>query len=268
MRDRGREFLVYAQILLLLLIIAVGALVLLGPRVGGAVGELYVAMREQFADDDRITVDSATPANLVGGSARQVRLPSKEDTVVAPLPAFPAAPIPAVSVPCAMFHFEASMGVEGGYMSFGRFNVVTDTDPYGRRDSLTIWKLLQFNGFKINADTFEAQRAVTIPVNETVNMLISDPFTGDLLFSARWLVSTVEVRGRHGSINAGLETNLTSFGVNNTIESRTLDSFAEDSEGVLVMRFEAETEIAPALKAGQPVYGEVTGTMYPGHCIH
>jgi hypothetical protein len=268
MRDRGREFLVYAQILLLLLIIGVGAFVLLGSRVGGLAGELYAAMRDIYADDDRITVDPVAPAVLVAGTAPPVRLPAREDTAVAPLPAFPAAPLPAQDVPCASFRFEASMGIEGGYLSFGRFNVVTDTDPYGRRDPLTIWKLLQFNGFKINADTFEAARAVTIPVNETVNLLVSDPFTQDLLFSARWLVSTVEVRGRHGSINTGLELNLSSFGVNNTIESRTLDSFAKDSEGVLVMRFETETEIAPALKAGEPVYGKVMGTMYPGHCIH
>jgi hypothetical protein len=268
MRDQGREFLTYVQILILLVIIGTGALVLLGSRVGGLVGELYGSLRDVFAGDDRITVDAQAPAALVAGPAPPVRLPSVEDTVVVPLPAFPAAAVPQEEVPCAAFHFEASLGIEGGYLSFGRFNVVTDTDPYGRRDSLTIWKLLQFNGFRINADTFEAHRAVTIPVNETVNMLVSDPFTKELLFSARWLVSTVEVRGHHGSINAALEANLSSFGVNNAIDSSTLDSFAEDSEGVLVMRFVSDRDIAPALKAGEPVYGEVTGTMYPAHCIH
>jgi hypothetical protein len=267
-RDQGREFLVYVQILILLFIIGVGALVLLGSRVGGAVGQLYVAMRGVFADDDRITVDTVASTALVAGSPPPVRLPSGADTAVAPLPIYPAAVVPQEDVPCAAFHFEASMGIEGGYLSFGRFNVVTDTDPYGRSDPLTIWKLLQFNGFKINADTFDAARAVTVPVNETVNMLVSDPFTEELLFSARWLVSTVEVRGRHASINAGLAPNLSSFGVNNAIDSPTLESLAQDSEGVLVMRFVADTDIAPTLKAGEPVFGEVAGTIYPVHCIY
>ena len=125
----------------------------------------------------------------------------------------------------------------------------------------------QFNE-KIDTEGFGADRAASIPVNETKNLLVSDPFSGELLFSAKWRVEAIEARGRYGSINAGLATNLSALGVNNAIDSPTLNSFAEASEGVLVMRFESDRDIAPALRAGEPVYGAVTGTMYPGHCIH
>jgi hypothetical protein len=269
MTERSREFLVYIQVLLLLCIIGAGAAVLIGQRVGGPLGSLYLSLRDMLARDDRVTADELSPADLpgTGSTTLPVRLPSSADTKIAPMLVLPEPPDPTPGVPCASFHFEASLGIDRGYLSFGRFNVVTGTDPYGRSDPLTIWKLLQFNGFRVNAEGVEAGRAASIPVNETVNLLVSDPFSEELLFSAKWRVDTVEARGRYGSINAGLATNLSAFGVNNAIDSPTLDSFAEASEGVLVMRFESDRDIAPALRAGEPVYGPVTGTMYPEHCI-
>jgi hypothetical protein len=79
-------------------------------------------------------------------------------------------------------------------------------------------------------------------------------------------VGDVVVEGRNASINADLEENLSALGVNNTIDSPTLDSFGEGGEAILVMGFEYSKEIATALNAGEPVYAPVEGIIYPAHC--
>ena len=267
--DRIKDLVVFGPIMLLLVLIGMGVLILVAPYVGGTFGDVHSALRDRFAGDDLVYADQASPVVLAGaqGSPQPPRLPSEKETALPALLAFPAPPTSTLGVRCAALHFEASMGIEGNYLSFGRFNVVSDTDPYGRRDTLTSWKLLQLGGFSLSTKALGKEWSASIPVIETVNLLISDPFTQEMLFSAKWRIDAIEVRGRYASINAELGVNLDSIGVNNAIDSPTLDSFAEGSRGVLVMRFEHTEDIAPALAAGEPVYAPVMGTMYPEHCF-
>ena len=267
--DRIKDLVVFGPIVMLLVLIAMGALILLAPSAGGTFGDMHSALRDRFAGDDLVYADLASPVALAGaqGSPQPPRLPSEKETALPALLALPAPPTSTLGVPCAALYFEASMGIESSYLSFGRFNVVSDTDPYGRRDVLTSWKLLQFGGFSLSTEALARAWSASIPVHETVNLLISDPFTQEMLFSAKWRIDAIEVRGQYASINAELGVNLDSIGVNNAIDSPTLDSFAEGSRGVLVMRFEHTEDIAPALAAGEPVYAPVMGTMYPEHCF-
>lgn len=269
MRGQAWELAAYGPILMALVLIALGALILIGPAIGGQLGVVHESMRDAFADDSRIVVDSVGPVRLVGAqsSTQAQRLPAVEDTHVPPLVDLPDAPVLGMDEDCAALHFQASLGIDRGYVSFGRFNVVSDTDPYGQSDPLTQWKLLQFGGFPIRMETVGPARVASIPVNETTNILISDPFTDEMLLSARWEVEAIEVRGRRASINAHLSRNLSGLGVNNAIDSPTLARFSRDGHGVLVMRFSHSDEIVAALKAGEPIYAAVTGTMYPGYCV-
>jgi hypothetical protein len=166
-----------------------------------------------------------------------------------------------------VIHFEASLGIERGYVSFSRFNMVTDTDPYGQRDPLTVWKLVQFGGFSFGEAGAGAGDAVAFPVDQQVNLLISDPFTEEMLLSAKWQVDAIEARGRHASINAALTANLSAVGVNNAVDSPVLNHLSRDSEGILVMHWTHSTDIASALADGEPVYVPVTGVMYPAGCV-
>jgi hypothetical protein len=266
MSERAWGLLTYGPILMALILIAEGALILLGPLVGGPLGTIHDALSDIYADDDRVVADLAHPAVLMN------TLPPARPPHVDPVAGVPIGPsLPTTSttsVPCAALQFEASIGIdEQGYVSFGRFNVVSDTDPHGRSDPLTQWKLLQFGGFPIRMDVVDAVPEATIPVEQTVNLLISDPYTQDMLLSAKWEIVEIEVRGRYASINAALDRNLSGLGTNNAIDSPTLESFSHDGRGVLTMSFAHSADIAPALKAGEPVYAAVTGAMYPSLCL-
>jgi hypothetical protein len=257
--------LVYGPIVFSLILIAEGALILIGPLVGGPIGYLSSAMRDVYADDDRLSVDPVEPVALVGAEPSMLKLNDVAEggTTVE----LPVEPIDlSADERCTVLHYEASLGIDKGYVSFGRFNVVSDTDPYGQSDSLTQWKLLQFGGFPIKLEAVDRADAVSIPVKKTVNLLISDPYSEEMLFSAKWQIDTIEVRGRHVSINADLATNLSGIGVNNAIDSPTLESFARDGRGVLVMGFSHSADVVSRLQAGQPVYAPVSGVMYPAAC--
>jgi hypothetical protein len=273
MRERASELLVYGPIVALLLLIALAILLLAAPLIGGGLGELHSALRDMLADDDHVPVDLYTPANLGGAqrAPRPRRLPSFEDTTIPLLPVLPEWPARAhlrvSDISCAAIHFEASLGIERGYLSFGRFNVVSGTDPYGTSDPLTQWKLFQFGGLQIQTRGIAAVPSASIQVDQTANIRISDPYTDVPLLSAKWQVDAIEAWGRSASINADLVPNLSALGINNAIESPTLDRFASESRGVLVMGFEHTVDIAPALAAGEPVYASAQGTVYPESCF-
>lgn len=266
MKSRAWEWVVYGPIVLSLVVAAEGVLILVAPLVGGSLGMVHQALRDAFAGDQAVYEDVAEPAVLVSAEiAPQSWFSSERDEWpgMVPLPA----DTNALEVgTCASVQFEASVSIERDYVSFGRFNVVVDTSPFGRRDTVTQWKLLQFGGFPIRAEAIEPVHTTTIPVNQAVNLLISDPYTEEMLFSAKWKIESIEVNGRRGSINASLAPNLSGLGVNNVIDSPTLESFSRDGQGVLVIEFEHTTDIAPALQAGEPIYAAVTGTMMPLYC--
>ena len=85
--------------------------------------------------------------------------------------------------------------------------------------------------------------------------------------SARWSVSEIQAHGRVASINASLATNLTDIRVNNSIESETLAGFATDTNGVLVLRFEYDQDVAAALRGTSPLYAPVSGVVYAERCL-
>ena len=265
MKSRAWEWVVYGPIVLSLVVATEGMLILLAPVIGGPLGMVHQALRDAFAGDQAVYEDVAEPAVLVSAGTAQSLFSTEADggLEMAPLPADTDS---LETGSCAAVHFEASLGIERDYVSFGRFNVVVDTSPFGRRDTVTQWKLLQFGGFPIRVEAVELVHTTTIPVNQAVNLLISDPYTEEMLFSAKWKIASIEVNGRRGSINASLEPNLSGLGVNNVIDSPTLESFSRDGQGVLVIEFAHTTDIAPALQAGEPIYAAVTGTMMPLYC--
>jgi hypothetical protein len=266
MKSRLWELVIYSPIVLSLVVAAEGVLVLVAPSVGGPLGETYDALRDAFANDSAAYEDAAVPAILLPAQSATEALPSDEAADSAGLIRLPADADALRPESCAAVHFVASVGIERNYVSFGRFNVVVDTSPFGRYDPVTQWKLLQFGGFPIRTETVEPVHTVSIPVNQAVNLLISDPYTEEMLFSAKWKIESIEVSGRRGSINSSLVPNLSGLGVNNAIDSPALESFSRDGQGVLVMYFEHTADLAPALRAGEPVYAAVTGTMMPLYC--
>jgi hypothetical protein len=268
MSKRTDDLLVYVPIVIMLFLIGASTLVWLGPTVGGGLEALHGALRNLLAGDDRVVADTVQALDLstAFGPAPQLDLPSVVEPAATPPMELPVPPNPNPAAGCAAAHFETSIGIEGGYASFGRFSLVTDTDPFGRDDPLTAWKLLQFGGFPLDLDGVTTA-ATAVPVDEVVNLLISDPYSQDMLFSARWRVEEITVQGHYASINVGLQTNLDGFGVDNAIESPTLESLATAGEGVLTMGFSYGEDIVEALLAGRPVYAKVTGTIYPAGCL-
>lgn len=267
-QDRSADLFIYAPIVAALLLIGMGTVILLASTVGGPLGELHVALRGVLTPDERAAADPAQLTSLA--QTRRPLLPvgrAPAQPMVAALPLTATLPITApLDASCAAIHFASSLGIEAGYLSFGRFNTVTSTDPYGQQDPLTAWKLLQFGGFAI-APAAGGAYTRTLPINQTVNLLISDPYSGEMLFSARWYVDQIEISGRRASINAALQPNLSGLGVNNVIDSPVLDSLSAAGRGVLVLGFEYEGDLDAALSAGQAIYAPANGVIYPDRCL-
>lgn len=265
MKSRAWEWIVYGPIVLSLVVAAEGVLILIAPLIGGPLGMIHQALRDAFGGDQAVYEDVAEPA-VLASAGTVPSLFSNDAGDWSAMALLPADTDVLEIGACAAVHFEASVGIERNYVSFGRFNMIVDTSPFGRRDTVTQWKLLQFGGFPIRPEVIEPEHTTTIPVNQAVNLLISDPYTEEMLFSAKWKIESIEVNGRRGSINASLEPNLSGLGVNNVIDSPTLESFSRDGQGVLVIEFEHTTDIAPALQAGEPIYAAVMGSMMPLYC--
>ena len=270
MRDDPWELLPYGPIVLALLLIVLGALIGLGPQIGGGPAQLHQALRDVVAGDEHPVADPMRPASIAK-SLLATPLPAAPGTGVqvvgAPAVALSPLPVAITDTTCVALHFEASLSVVGDHVSFGRFNVIGQAAPYGKRDPVTQWKLLQFGGFPISREPDAAAEGVVFPVGQTVNLLISDPYSQEMLFSAKWAVQGIEVHGRWASINAALETNLSEMGVNNVIGSPTLERLGRDDEGVLVMGFTHSADVGTTLRGGSPLYAPVRGTIYPASCM-
>jgi hypothetical protein len=269
MRDDPWEVLPYVSIALALLLIALGALVALGPQIGGGLASLHQALRDAIAGEELPVSDPMRPAQIVRSTlatppaAPQVggaRVGEAPTVTLSPLP------VPITNTTCTALQFEASLSIVDGYVSFGRFNVVSHAEPYGERDPVTQWKLLQFGGFAITGEMEVTPDAVVFPVGQTVNLLLSDPYSKEMLFSAKWKVESIEVHGQRASINAALVPNLSEIGVNNAVDSPTLARLSQDDRGVLVMGLTHTADVATTLRAGSPLYAPVEGAIYPASC--
>jgi hypothetical protein len=109
-------------------------------------------------------------------------------------------------------------------------------------------------------------------MSQTVNMLITDPFSEEMLFSAQWQVDAIVARGSRASINPQLAANLGDLRVNNAIESGTLASIGErigdpGTAGVLVVGFQWPEDVAVALRGDKPVHAPMKGTVYLESCL-
>jgi hypothetical protein len=269
--ERDQDVLWFAPISVLLFVIAATILVALGPSLGGVLGDAHGALRGLLAGEDQPIADNTISFMVPRG--QDVSVP------VLPIPTIPSllslspTPTPTLSVPCAWFAFQGALDVRDGHVSFGRFNLVADTAPYGRRDPLVAWKLIQFDSIEIDlqgaqpALAANAAKPVEIPVGQTVGILISDPFTKESLLSARWHITSVEVLGDSASINAGLEANLSDIRVNNAIESPTLACLATAEAGVLTLQWEYGRDVALALAEKEPLYAAMSGTVHAAHCL-
>jgi hypothetical protein len=271
--ERGQGVPAYVPIGLLGFLIVFGVLISGGTSWGSTFGQVRAALREWIVGNDTIVADAATP-QPVSWTRAASPIPAPATVPTIPLTiSWPATPVPAPGLACAAFHLSGAIHIEDGRVAFGRFNLVSDTDPYGQDDPLAAWKLIQFDSLELDLEQANAGRSigsstvVTIPVDQTVNMLISDPFTQEMLFSAQWHVDEIAVQGQSASINAQLETNLSDIRTNNAVHSGTLAAFAGGTTGVLVMRFEHTEDILPVLKAGQPLYAPLSGTVHPRRCL-
>ena len=270
MRNDPWELLPYAPIVLALVLIAVGTVVGLGPQLGGGPAQLHQALRDVVSGEELPAVDPMRPA-LIAKSSLAMPAPAASvpdgKIVRAPAVAFSPLPVLITDTTCVALHFEAAISIAGDRVSFGRFNVVSHADPYGKRDPVTQWKLLQFGGFDVSREASAAADAAVFPVGQTFNLLISDPYSQEMLYSAKWEVTSIEAHGRWASINSALEPNLSEIGVNNTIESPTLARLSRDDTGVLVIGWAHSEDVATTLRAGSPLYAPVRGTIYPGDCV-
>ena len=212
MKERGQEVLWFAPLAMLVILIGIGLLVAGGPGIGGAPAEVHTALRELLVGDERPLADRLAAAPLTGPLAvTSIPLPTTVPTIplMAIVPSTQTLPSEAT---CAAFWFSGAAHVQEGRVSFGRFNLVTDTDPYGKGDPLASWKLVQFASFPLgisagkSGSSIQASPVLTIPVDQVVNMSIMDPYTEEILFSARWQVEQIEVVGNSATINARLST--------------------------------------------------------------
>jgi hypothetical protein len=273
MKERGQEVLWFAPLAILAILIGTGLLVAGGPGLGGAPAEVHLALRELLAGDERPRADRLASAPLMGTLAlTSIPLPTTVPTVplMAIVPSTQTLPSEAT---CAAFWFNGAANVQEGRVSFGRFNLVAETDPYGKDDPLASWKLVQFASFPLGipagkaGSPVQASPVLTIPVDQVVNMSIMDPYTEEILFSARWRVDEIEVVGNSASINARLGTNLSDVRVNTTSESQTLAAFAAETTGVLVMRLESVEDISSAFEQGLPLYASMSGFVNMDRCL-
>lgn len=270
MKNDPWELLPYGPIVLALVLIAVGTVVGIGPRIGGGPAQLHQALRDVVAGEELPVVDPMRPARIAKSSLATPTATARTTGVeVASVPAVALSPLPVAitDTTCVALHFEASLSIAGDYVSFGRFNVVSQADPYGTHDPVTQWKLLQFGGFPLSREADVTSDAVVFPVGQTVNLLISDPYSQEMLFSAKWEVEAIEAHGRWASINAALEPNLSEIGINNVIDSPTLARLSKDDAGVLVMGWTHSADVRTTLCGGSPLYAPIQGTIYPASCV-
>jgi hypothetical protein len=280
MKERELQILEVAPILLLSLLFVLGLLIL-GRQ------PLRQALHDWWTGDDQAVVDPIAPVPAAGPRAMpSIPQPATVPTISLPIDLAPV-PTATVDLPCAGFRFSGSLRIEGGRVSFGRFNVITDT-AYGQRDPLAKWKLIQFESLTLPGGEgmppgIDAGETLTMTVDQAVNMLVRDPFTEDLLFSARWQIDELAIRGDCVGINARLATNLSDIRVNNAIQSETLASLsrgtdASTARGVLALEIRraddalcagdaACTHLAAALREGEPVYAIMSGVVYAERCL-
>jgi hypothetical protein len=269
MRDDPWELLPYASIAMALLLIALGTLIALGPQLGGGLASLHQALRNALAGEELPVADPMRPVQIVKSTRATPSADARfADARVGGVPSVTLSPLPVpiTNTTCTVMQFRASLSIVDGHVSFGRFNVVSHAEPYGKRDPVTQWKLLQFGGFAIPGDIEVTPDAMVFPVGQTVNLLLSDPYSKEMLFSAKWTVEAIETHGPWASINAALAPNLSEIGVNNAIDSPTLARLSQEDRGVLVMGFAHSADVATTLRGGSPLYAPVEGAIYPASC--
>jgi len=272
MNDQEHGALFYIPLGLLAILIILVGLLALSPARGGPFQVLRTALREWAVGNERLVVDPATPVYAASREVPSVPLPTGVPTIPLGIPLTPV-PVLTSTLPCAAFRFAGTVQIEEGRVSFGRLNLVTDTDPAGERDALALWKLVQFEAFALDLGALEAARTaaegawIAVPVSQTVAMSISDPFSGDSLLSAQWRIGQLDLRDSRASVNAALQANLSGLRVRNSIGSATLATLSKETTGVLVMSIEGTQDVAAAILARQPVYARMYGVVHPAHCL-
>jgi hypothetical protein len=264
--ETGQGVPAYASLLLLVALIGVGALIALGPSLGGAPMEVHSALRGMTVGDEKAPVDDTVPAVL---AARAAPPSGRQLPPVEPVEPIFDVPLPLreQGSPCASFGFSGAVHIQDGRFAFNPFTVVSHAEPYGDGDPLTSWKLIRFEVFALDADDVAAGAATSFPVDQAVNLSIVDPFSSEVLLSARWSISDVHTLGQTASINVDLATNLSEIRIRNSIASETLAAFRRDTNGVLVLHLSHSEDVATALQGTAPLYAPVSGTVYAERCL-
>ncbi len=264
----------YAPWVLFGVLIVTALLVAAGPSLGGPFADTHANLRDMLTGDDRPIADRLAATTVVPPTAPVWTLPAMAVPAVpllpTPWPALTRTLTQTASLPCVSFKIQGVAILEPGRLSFGRFNLVSDTHPQGRSDPLASWKLVQLESLPLPAE-FPVERPpdrldTPLPINKTVTLLISDPFTQTPLFSARWQVAEMQVLGRRAGINALLAVNLSDIRVNNAAQSPTLEHFAQTTDGILVLEIEHTADLLQELEQGAPVYAVMRGVIHSTHC--
>lgn len=265
MNERGQQDLWIAPIVASAMLIVISLVLLAGPALGGVLGSAHGALRDLLTGADQVVIDRTLPQVALSSHRASVQLTPAMPTVL------PATEIMTGTLRaerrCASFQFQGALSIREDRLSFGRFNAVSNTEPYGKNDPLTSWKLVQIESLDLDLSDIQGGTSVTIPVDKTVSVLISDPFSQEMLFSAEWSITEIEVRGAQASINARLAPNLSDMRVNNPIDSDTLGAFSQVTSGVMVMHWTHTEDLAPLLRNGEPILAAMGGSVHMDVCL-
>ena len=228
--------------------------------------EVRAALRSMLVGDDKAPVDDMVPAVLPARAAPSSGRKLGPVQPAEPVFVVPISPPVEEGAPCAAFGFTGAVHIQDGRFAFNSFTVVSHPEPGGEGDPLVSWKLLQFEVFALDAEDVD-EGAIGFPVNQEVNLSIVDPFSREVLLSARWSIAEIDAQGHAASVNAGLAMNISEIRVNNSIESETLAAFGANTDGVLVLRLHHTLDVADALRGSAPLYAPVSGAVYSDSCL-
>ena len=255
-----------APIIASAVLIVISFLLLTGPALGGMLGNAHGALRDMLTGAGEVVIDETPPSSRLRAHPVGVELAPAMPTVL------PAAGVITETLqlsenPCSAFQFQGALSIQEGRLSFGRFNVVSNTDPHGKDDPLTSWKLVQIESLDVDLSAIQRGTSVTIPVSKTVTVSISDPFSQEVLLSAEWAIADIEVRGAHASINAQLAPNLTQVRISNPIASGALGAFSTVDSAVLTMHWTHTADLAPMLRRSEPILAAMGGSVTMDPCL-
>jgi len=291
--QRGQGLLEYALIITLVTLVAAGALVAMGPQVGGIFSTAHYKIRGLMAGGPTPTsVAATTPTPL----PTPTPIPATPTPTPTPLPTLPPAPppptvpviptivpiiTPSPAGPCRTIGFRGGILVTdrnrdgfSEYLSL-RWAIIRDTRPHG--DPLVGvgfrgWFFVRLEPIHLTGK-YERHDTQTIFAADPrpLKLTISN-FRRQVVLVGTVVVDEVRVSHSLGRVNETLTINLRDIQVNNVIRSPVLEAFAAQKEGAMAFSFGGKhrswrwRSIASLILTGQTLYAPATGTIRTASC--